>query len=70
MSTFWLIIKALAVILPAIINAIRDGRIRTAAQDEVLTALTRKIEDRLNAAKAVKQENLPDESLDPNNRSR
>lgn len=66
----WLLIKALIAVTPAILDAIRDGRVRSATQDEILLAIFSKLEKRVEAALRAGEGNLPDEDSDPNNRAR
>lgn len=67
---FWLLLRILFQLLPQLIQGIRDGRIRSTAQDEVLRELTASHEKRLNDALRAGQGPFPDEEDDPNNRSR
>lgn len=66
----WLLIKALIAVAPAILDAIRDGRVRSATQDEVLLAIYTKLEKRIEAAARAGEGPLPDEDSDPHNRAR
>lgn len=60
---WWLVLKAIFTLLPAIIQAVKNGQIKTAAQNEVLVAL----QNRIKVAKEAEGD-LPDEADDPNNR--
>lgn len=60
---WWSVIKILWVLVPAIISAVREQRIRQAAADDVIKALHKRIEE---ARKAP----IPDEANDNYNRSR
>lgn len=68
----WLIIKAVLTILPLIIQAIREGRIKDAAQDEILRELLaehRKRSDTAVAAAAdVRSGRVQPDDADPNRR--
>lgn len=56
-----MVLKALMVLLPLVVNAVRDGRVRAASQQEVLDALLGKIGDRVdNAKRARDDDSLPD----------
>jgi hypothetical protein len=66
----WLIIRIVLQLLPVLIQGIRDGRIRSAAQDEVLKELLASHEKRLNDAIRAGEGPFLNEEDDPNNRSR
>lgn len=71
MNTFVLVIKALAVILPWLINAVRDGKIKDASETAMLEAIVAQVIDRAVAAQQAKKGALKDdEDNDPNNRTR
>lgn len=67
-SLIWLVIKALFAILPAVVSAVRDGRIRAASQTEVLDALSVALQERFDAARRAADGDT-DELSDPNNRA-
>lgn len=67
---WWLVIKALLSILPAIISAVRDGKIKSAAQDEVLEALMAGLKTKIDAAIKAGTGPLLNEDDDPFNRDR
>lgn len=72
-SLIWLVIKALIAILPAVVSAVRDGRIRATSQQEVLEALVAGMQTRIDAgSRAADEVDLSDEAEanDPNNRDR
>lgn len=70
-NTFILVLKAIVIILPWLINAVRDGKIKDASEDAVLEALIDKFIGRIVAANKAKENALnEDESNDPNNRAR
>jgi hypothetical protein len=50
----WLVLRALLAILPTVALAVREGRIRVAAEDAVLAELQRLTSARAAAAKAAK----------------
>lgn len=69
-NTFILVLKALAVLLPWLINAVRDGKIKDASETAVLEALVGRVIDRAVAAQKAKEKALDDdENNDPNNRT-
>jgi hypothetical protein len=67
-----LVLKAVLTILPIIVQAVRDGRIRKAAEDEVLAELQRAHKARVDAAAAARDDVLagrvPVDPHDPNRR--
>lgn len=67
-SQFWLVIVALASLVPAVVNAVRDGKVIDGAQDEVLAALSTAWDARISAANAAKP--AENEDVDPFNRTR
>lgn len=69
MNTFWLIVKAVFVIIPYVIQLIQEGKIREGTIDELEDALTARQKARLDAARAAKEGDPIDESIDPNNRA-
>lgn len=48
--------KALLVVIPWVIQTVRDGHIRTASQEEVLTALKSHLQARVNRAKQMRDD--------------
>lgn len=70
MAGIWLVIKAVLTILPVIIEMVRDGKIKTAAYDEVLAALEGRLDERIKAAREAGAGELIDEDEDPYNRNR
>lgn len=60
------VVRAIITIVAILVQMYRDGE----AQDAVLAKLNDRLTDRLNAAKAAERGELPDETTDPNNRSR
>lgn len=60
---WWLVVKVLFSLLPAIIRLVNEGKIKSAAQNEVLVAL----QERATRAREA-EGNLPDEADDVNNR--
>ena len=60
---WWLVLKVLWTLIPAIIRAVKEQRIKEAAADEVVEALHNRIEE---ARRAVP----PAVDVDPNNRAR
>lgn len=69
LSQIWLVIQALMAIIPSIVQAVQEGKIKTATLDEVQLALAVRQSTRVAAAEAAAKE-IPDENIDPNNRSR
>ena len=69
--SWWTVIKAVIVLLPQIITMVREGRIKTAAQDEVLEALASKWDSKIREAEAARQaaKDRTDWSADPNDRA-
>lgn len=65
-STLWLIVKALLTVLPAIIEMVRTGQIKNQAQDELLVALNKKLDERIKRTQTV---DIPDEAFDSDNRN-
>ena len=67
-----LIIKAVLTILPMIVQAVRDGRIKEGAKDEVLRELVALHAARVDAAVAaandVRSGRVPVDDRDPNRR--
>lgn len=53
LTQFWTVLSALASILPAVISAVREGRIKGEGQDEALAALLEIHSARVAAAKAT-----------------
>ena len=66
----WLVLKALFTMLPAIVEMIREGRIKTGAYDEIEKELGLRWTRRLADAVIAKNGELTDEDDDPNNRTR
>lgn len=66
----WLILKALLNIVPVLVQAYRDGRLKSASEQAVLDALTISIYQRALDAQKAKQGELSGEDDDPNNRAR
>lgn len=64
----WLVIKTLFTLIPLILNLIKEGKIKSAAQDEILAALESLIERKVNDALEA-EKNLPDIATDPFNRA-
>jgi hypothetical protein len=64
-ATVWLILKAVAVILPILIEAIQTGRIKTANEQEILDAFTAANNDRVK--RAVDARDGPDNGLPDGN---
>lgn len=69
-STLWLIIKAIAAVVPLIIQMVMEKKITSAAQDDILFDLTLEFEGRLADAKAAGEKELINEADDPYNRAR
>lgn len=70
-TLWWLVVKALIAILPAVVSAVREGRIRAASQTEVLGALAAGFQKQLDEAnRASDTVDLTEEAEanDPNNR--
>lgn len=65
----WTVIKAVLVILPAIIDMVRNGKVKEATLDEVLKGLEGRLNARIQRAKEAEKD-IPDEADDPYNRSR
>jgi hypothetical protein len=65
----YLVIKALLVILPVIVQLVQSGRIKTAAYDELMSAFNVLFDARIKAAQKAAKETT-NEATDPNNRSR
>lgn len=65
----WLVIKALMTLLPLIVQAVRDGRLRVATEREVISVLSAEFSKRIEAAKAAKRVGHDTSRLDPNDRS-
>lgn len=55
-SVALLAFKALLVVIPWVISAVRDGSIRTASQEEVLNALKAKMQARVDRAKRLRDD--------------
>jgi hypothetical protein len=66
----WTILKALFVLIPFIVDAVKEGKIKTAAFDEVFEALEERFYQRIHDAIDAKRKEMVDENTDPNNRSR
>lgn len=72
-TLIWTVVKALITLLPPVIAAVREGRIRAASQQEVLDALLVQFQEQLEEArKAADTADLTDagELSDPNNRAK
>lgn len=69
-AAIWLVIKTLLTIAPVIISMVRDGQIKEGAYDEVIGALTDRLNKRFDAAKEAGEKEPVDEENDPNNRAR
>lgn len=76
MSTFLLILKAVLVLVPLIADLVKEQKIKTATEKEVLDAMEQEFakrwEDRIKATDAADPSSgskLPDEFSDPNNRA-
>jgi hypothetical protein len=67
-SQAWLVIVALATLIPDVVNAVRNGKIVDGAQDEVLSALSERWDARIAAANAAKP--AENEDVDPYNRTK
>ena len=67
-----LVIKAVLTILPMIVQAVRDGRIKEGAENEVLSALEKEHRARVDAAVAARDDvmsgRVPADPADPNRR--
>lgn len=59
---WWLVIKILWSLLPAIIQAVKEQKIKKAAHDEIVIALNKRIED-------ARKAEIPDEATDRYNRN-
>lgn len=70
MANLWLVIKALLVILPYLIELVQNGKIKEGAYTEVLAALNGRIDARIQAAVEAGKLEPVDEDTDPANRSR
>lgn len=66
-ATLWLIVRAVLSVLPLIVQMVQTGKIKQATEDELLKALSARLNDRIEAAKKA-TEKLPDEASDPDNR--
>lgn len=56
-----LVLKALMTLIPWVVEAVRDGKIRASSQQEVLDALVTKIKARADRARAARNDpNAPD----------
>lgn len=56
-----LVLKALMTLVPFVVEAVRDGRIRAASQQEVLDAVVAKIKARADRARRARDDpNAPD----------
>lgn len=65
-ATVWLLIKAVAVLLPMIMNMIQTGQIQTATEKEILDAFVRDNEARVR--RGISARDGPDSGLpDPDN---
>lgn len=64
-----LIVKLFIGLLPLIIRFVREGKIKSAAQDELLIALYGHLYERIDAAHRAREGVLEDEATDPNNRN-
>lgn len=53
-GAFWAFLKALFTILPVIVLAIRDGRIKDGTEKEILDALTKATDQRVKRAIAAR----------------
>ena len=62
MAIWWLVLRVLFSLIPAIIRAAREGQIKSAARADVLKGLQK----RIDSAKDAKGNT--NETLDPNNR--
>lgn len=67
-ATLWLIIKAVLAVLPLVVQMVQSGKIKKANEDELLKALSARLNERIEAAKKAKEGDLPDEALDTDNR--
>lgn len=67
-SQAWLVIVALATLIPDVVNAVRNGKIVDGAQDEVLAALGTMWDARIAAANAAQP--AENEDVDPYNRTK
>lgn len=68
-ANIWLVIKTLLIITPAVVEMVRDGKVKSGAQQDILNALAAQMDARLKAAQAAGEGELPDEESDPNNRA-
>lgn len=66
---FWLLIKVLMALAPLVMQAIREGQIKSASQTEVLIALAKNMNRRIEDAMRAGEGPLPNEDTDPNNRA-
>lgn len=60
-ATIWLVIKAVAILLPLIVSAVRDGRVKTATEKEILDVFTKENEARV--ARAIAARDGPDDGV-------
>lgn len=60
--SWWLVLKILWTLIPAIISAVKEQRIKRAANDEIIEALYKRIE-------AARKAPIPDEASDHYNRN-
>jgi hypothetical protein len=69
-SQIGLLVKLVIAVLPFLIRLVREGQVKSAAQDELLIAIYDRLFDRIDAATRAREGALEDEKTDPNNRSR
>lgn len=60
-ATFWLLIKALIALVPMVLTAIQEGKIRASSQEEIVNEILKRMSARVDAARAAKlDDSLPD----------
>jgi hypothetical protein len=56
-----LVLKALTMLIPFVVEAVRNGKIRAASQQEVLDVVAAKIKERADRARSARDDpNAPD----------
>lgn len=66
-GALWAFLKALFVVIPIIVLAVRDGRIKSGTEKEVIDAFTKANEDRIKRAidaRDAPDDGLPDDEFD------
>lgn len=69
LSNILTIIVAICSVIPAIVSAVQNGHIKEGAYDEVIDALSKQFQARVDAANAAAKETV-NENIDPYNRTR